>query len=223
MGLNVFNGFGFEKTVMSNNLNLSLGLQPNDALNIRLSMGGNRYHRKQDQYVDQADHEGQTRTIVSEVNQKTLNLTLRVNYNLTPDLTIQYYGSPFITRPLYKNYGYVVDPLGKDYDQRFHRYSANEIKAGNGFFEVDEDADGTVDYSFGNPDFNFVQFRSNLVVRWEYIAGSEFYLVWSQSSEPDAQVFNDLGSNLGHSLLENSFGDKARNIFLVKMTYRFLR
>ena len=70
---------------------------------------------------------------------------------------------------------------------------------------------------------DFVQFRSNLILRWEYLAGSAIYLVWSQSSEPDSQVFSDLGSSLGHSLLENSFGDKAQNIFLVKSTYRFLR
>ena len=31
-------------------------------------------------------------------------------------------------------------------------------------------------YSFGNPDFNFRQFRSNLVVRWEYLPGSTFTL-----------------------------------------------
>jgi hypothetical protein len=221
--LNFFNALGFEKTVRSNNVNLWMSLQPNDAMSLSISPGFNSYHRKQDQYVSQVAYNGETRTIVSEVNQKTLRFTMRLNYNLTPDLTIQYYGSPFITRPLYKNYGYVVDPLAKDYDSRFHRFTSNEIQVEDGHFVVDENGDGVTDYSFGNPDFNFVQFRSNFVMRWEYIAGSELYLVWSQSSEPDSQVFSDLGSTLGRSLLENSFGDKARNIFLVKVTYRFLR
>ena len=40
----------------------------------------------------------------------------------------------------------------------------------NGEYFVDETGDGVPDYSFGNPDFNFVQFRSNLVLRWEYKA-----------------------------------------------------
>jgi hypothetical protein len=221
--LEVFNGFGYDKTVRSNSVDLNFGLRPSNALSINLAPSFNRYFRKQDQYVDQVDFNGETRYIVSEVNQKTINLTLRINYNVTPDFTIQYYGSPFITRPLYKNYGYVVDPLNKEYDQRFHRFTSNEISENNGQFNVDENGDGQADYSFDNPDFNFVQFRSNLVLRWEYIAGSELYLVWSQSSEPDGAVFSDLHSNLGRSMFENSFGDKARNIFLVKMTYRFLR
>ena len=81
--------------------------------------------------------------------------------------------------------------------------------------------DGKTDYSFGKPDFNFVQFRSNLVVRWEYKAGSEFYLAWSQSYTPDAgQNFNDSVSN---NLSDNLFSGQARNIFLVKMTSRFLK
>jgi len=223
INLNIFNGFGYDNTVMSNNVNMYFSVQPNDALNISLNPGFNRYHRKQDQYVDQVEFNGLTRTIVSEVNQKTFNLVLRINYNVTPDFTIQYYGSPFITRPLYKNFGYVVDPLNKSYDERFHRFTQSEITLVDGGFEVDENSDGQMDYSFANPDFNYVQFRSNLILRWEYIAGSEIYLVWSQNSEPDDLVFNDLGSRLGRSLLENSFGDKARNIFLVKLTYRFLK
>ncbi|MBK9017204.1 MAG: carbohydrate binding family 9 domain-containing protein [Saprospiraceae bacterium] len=221
--LNGFNAWGFDKTVRVKNLNIGWEAQPKDAFSIYFSTGVNSYFRKQDQYVDQVTYNGEIRTIVSEVHQKTLSFTLRLNYNITPDLTIQYYGQPFITRPLYKNFGYVIDPLGKAYDGRFHQYANSEISFADDSYLVDENGDGQPDYSFGNPDFNFVQFRSNFVVRWEYIAGSELYLVWSQSSEPDAEVFSDLGSNLGSSLLENSFGDKARNIFLVKCTYRFLR
>jgi len=35
-------------------------------------------------------------------------------------------------------------------------------------------------FSFANPDFSLRQFRSNLVLRWEYTPGSSLYLVWSQ-------------------------------------------
>lgn len=221
--LNVSNGWGFDHTVRSNNLNLYAAVRPFNELSISLEAGFNRFFRKQDQFVSQLDYNGIRRTIVSEVNQKTLRFTLRLNYNITPDLTLQYYGQPFLTRPLYSNFGYVVDPLHNDYNARFHRYAPNELSFQDGSYEVDENGDGAVDYTFEKPDFNFVQFRSNFVLRWEYIAGSELYLVWSQSSEPDSAVFADLDSGLGRSLLDNSFGEKARNIFLVKCTYRFLR
>jgi hypothetical protein len=223
LNFNGFNAWGFDNTVRINDGSIMLRLQPMDALNISLRTGFNRFFRKQDQYVDQVAYNGQTRTIVSEVNQKTLRFTLRLNYNITPELTIQYYGQPFITRPLFTNFAYVTDPLNRDFDTRFHRYGADEISFADGEYLIDEDRDGTVDYSFAQPDFNFVQFRSNLVLRWEYIAGSELYLVWSQSSEPDGEVFGDLNSGLGNSLFGNSFGEKARNIFLAKVMYRFLR
>jgi hypothetical protein len=67
-----------------------------------------------------------------------------------------------------------------------------------------------------------VQFRSNLIVRWEYRPGSELYLVWSEGNTPD--VSNDLYSPISKSLFNNAFsGGNARNSFLVKWTYRFLR
>ncbi len=219
--INVFNAWGFDKTVQTNDMNLSLRIQPLNALNLSLSTGFNKSFRKQDQYVSQVDYKGTTRTIVSEVNQKTLRFTARLNYNITPDLTLQYYAQPFITRPLYQNFAYVTDPLNATFDNRFHRFASNEIRFENNKYLVDENYDGKTDYSFSKPDFNFVQFRSNLVLRWEYIAGSELFLVWSQGSTPD--VANDLDTPLSKSLFDNAFGQQARNIWLVKMTYRFLK
>ena len=220
-GMELFNAWGFEKTVQVNDANLFIRMQPLDAMSINLSTGYNRFWRKQDQWVTQVDFNGQTRTIVSAVEQNTLRFTLRLNYNITPDLTVQYYGQPFITRPKYEDFGYVADPLNKDFDKRFHRFEGNEIKLLEDQFQVDENGDGAVDYTFGKPDFNFVQFRSNLVVRWEYIPGSELYLVWSQANTPEA--FGDLDRSLPTSLFDNLFNQQARNIFLVKMTYRFLK
>lgn len=219
---NAFTFWGNERAVGGNSAGLGLTLQPIDALKISLSANYNYSFRKQDQFVANVKYGGITRTVVGEVKQNTLRFTGRVTYNITPDLTIQYYGQPFITRPLYGHYGYVSNPLGKRYDDRFYVYSPNQIKFANDQFSVDENGDGTTDYTFSKPDFNFVQFRSNLVVRWEYKAGSEFYLVWSQSNTADA--FSELDTPIASSLFNNAFSsDNARNIFLVKWTYRFLK
>jgi len=215
--------WGFDNTITGNNLSLSLTYQPTNALNVNLTASYSDYWRRQDQFVSNINYNNAIRTIVSEVKQKTLRFVGRLNYNITPDLTLQYYGQPFITRPRYKNFGYVSSPLAKKYDDRFHVFTANEISynSTSGEFSIDENGDGNIDYSFGQPDFNFVQFRSNLVVRWEYKPGSELYLVWSQGSTPDA--FGDLETPLTKSLFSNAFADQARNIFLIKWTYRFLR
>lgn len=218
---NTFNAWASQHSVRANDVTLGLYFQPLNALKFSISASYSYYSRKQDQFVNNINFNNSTRTIVSEVKQKTLRFTGRLSYNITPDLTVQYYGQPYITRPLYNKFAYVSDPMAKKYDERFHVFSANEIQYNNGQYNVDENKDGTIDYSFGKPDFNFVQFRSNLIVRWEYKAGSELYLVWSQGNTPNA--FDDLDSPIASSLFENVFEEKARNIFLVKWTYRFLR
>ncbi|MFI5129883.1 MAG: DUF5916 domain-containing protein [Chitinophagales bacterium] len=215
--------WGFENTVRSRNVNLQITFQPLNALNVSLSGNYSYYWRRQDQFVENITYDNSTRSIVSSVTQKTLRFVARINYNITPDLTLQYYGQPYITRPLYSNFGYVSDPMAKQFDDRFHIFTSNEISfdANSESYLIDETHDGITDYSFGKPDFNFVQFRSNFVVRWEYRRGSELYLVWSQGNTPDAS--DDLDSPLPTSLFENAFAGPGRNIFLIKWTYRFLR
>jgi hypothetical protein len=215
----MFHAWGFENTVRVSEYFGGLRFQPSNSLNFSLNPSYSRFWRRQDQFVDQVNFNGSERTIVSQVEQRTLRLVLRLNYNITPELTVQYYGQPFISRALYKNFGYVTDPLNKEYNERFHRFSSQEITFADGAFSVDENHDGQTDYTFQQPDFNFVQFRSNLVIRWEYVAGSEVYLVWSQSNSPEN---TDFDSRLAQSLFDHLFEQKAHNIFLVKFTYRFL-
>jgi hypothetical protein len=218
----IFSRWGFNNTLKLYELQAGVSYQPLNALKISLSGSYSYYWRRQDQFVDAIQYNNITRTIVGEVKQNTLRFTGRLSYNITPDLTLQYYGQPFITRPLYDHFGYVADPLAKKYDDRFYVFKANEVSFNNGQYQVDENGDGTPDYSFSKPDFNFVQFRSNLVVRWEYKPGSELYLVWSQGNTPDASA--DLDRPLGKSLFDHAFSnDRARNIFLIKCTYRFVR
>lgn len=219
--MNAGSFMGFENTVKSRNISLSLIFQPLDALNISLSGSYSYNWRRQDQFVNNIQYNNATRSIVAELTQKTLRFTARINYNITPDLTLQYYGQPFITRPLYGNFAYVSSPMAKEFNDRFHVFTSNEIRFNNGRYEVDENNDAIVDYSFRKPDFNFVQFRSNFVVRWEYKRGSELFLVWSQGSTADA--FNELDTPIFNSLFDNAFADQSRNIFLVKWTYRFLK
>ncbi|WP_081675087.1 DUF5916 domain-containing protein [Daejeonella oryzae] len=219
--LEMSNSWGFQNTVKGKDYGLSVSFQPLNALRISLSANYSDYWRRQDQFISNTSRANQQRTIVGEVSQKTLRYTGRLSYNITPDLTLQYYGQPFITRPLYTKFAYVADPLAKKYDDRFRAFNSSEISFNNGLYYVDDDADGLTDYSFSKPDFNFVQFRSNLIMRWEYKAGSELYLVWAQGNTPD--VASDLATPLTESLWKNAFADQSRNSLLIKLTYRFLK
>lgn len=222
VNLNTFNFWSPKNAVRGNNAGISVSYQPLDALSFSLASDYSYYMRRKDQFVSAVTYNGITRTIVSEVKQNTLRFTARVSYNITPDLTVQYYGQPFITRPLYDHFGYVSNPMAKKYDDRFYEFTPSQIKLVNGRYLVDENADGITDYGFGKPDFNFVQFRSNLIVRWEYKPGSELYLVWSRGNTAD-NARNELDTPLAQSLFDNAFADQSRNIFLIKATYRFLR
>ena len=55
-------------------------------------------------------------------------MSLRLNYNITPDLTIQYWGQPFLAAMDYSEYKMVTDPKAEDLQDRFHTYTENEIQ-----------------------------------------------------------------------------------------------
>lgn len=110
--------------------------------------------------------------------------------------------------------------MAEKYGDRFHTYTGAEMKFVTDHYEVDENLDGTTDYSIGNNNFNVQEFLSNLVVRWEYNPGSTIYLVWSQTrSYSNGSGEMDFINNLGD--LFNSDNDIPHNVFLVKFSYRF--
>ena len=171
------------------------------------------------QYIDNLEVNGETRYLNGTVDQRTLSMSFRLNYTINPNLTIQYWGQPFISRGRYSNFKEVTNPLAKDFNNRISPFNDNQVSLTNDVYDIDDNLDGNTDFSFDNPDFSFVQFRSNLVVRWEYTPGSEIYLVWSQdlsqSGNSQEGLFNDLQDNIFNN-------EKPQNIFLIKATYRFI-
>ncbi|MBT8185941.1 MAG: hydrolase, partial [Eudoraea sp.] len=171
------------------------------------------------QYIDNIDVGGNTRYLNGTIEQRTLSMSFRLNYTINPNLTIQYWGQPFISRGRYSNFKHVTDPMAREFEDRITPYTTTQAVLTNGTYNVDEDLDNVIDFSFEDPDFSFIQFRSNLVIRWEFIPGSEIFLVWSQdisqSGDPSEGLFKSLGDNVFG-------GEQPMNIFLIKATYRFV-
>jgi len=160
------------------------------------------------------------RFIFASIDRETVNASVRINLNLSPDLTLQYWGQPFVATGRYYEHKYITDPMADDYHDRFSTYSEQQITLVDEEYQVDENMDGTMDYSFEKGDFNVQEFLSNLVIRWEYNPGSTLYLVWSQTrnnsnGNGNLDLFNDLGD------LFDSGNQKPHNIFLIKLSYRF--
>lgn len=202
----------------SYNAEFGITYQPMNSLRISASPEYGIYKNKL-QYIDNLDVNGDTRYLNGTVDQRTLSMSFRLNYTINPNLTVQYWGQPFISRGRYANFKEVVAPLAKTFENRISNFMDNQVSITNDVYAVDDDLDGATDFSFDNPDFSFVQFRSNLVVRWEYTPGSEIYLVWSQdlsqSGNPQERLFDDLQDNIFNN-------EKPQNIFLIKATYRFI-
>ena len=172
------------------------------------------------QYVDTPATVTGPRYVLGHIDQTTHSLTIRLNVSITPDLTIQYYGSPFVSSGSYTGFKKATDTLAPQYDDRFHRYGPGEIAfvPEDNRYAVQEAEGGPGSrYSFDNPSFSFRQFRSNLVVRWEYRPGSTFYVVWSQGRTSDSPFYDDsLGDNF-----DTLWRSAARNVFMVKLQHWF--
>ncbi len=172
------------------------------------------------QYVTEKSFEGAPKYIMANIDNRTFSTSLRFNYSINPNLSIQFYGQPFIARGTYTDFNFVNNPIAEDLNERVTLYDASQISRINntGSYLIDENLDGTTDYEIEDPDFAFVQFRSNLVVRWEYIPGSEIFLVWSQGVNGLGDAMDSLGRSLDGQILNQ----KMDNTFLIKATYRFV-
>jgi hypothetical protein len=199
---------------------LTISYRPFKALRIDMSPGYNNSENEL-QYVTLKNFENNKRYILGRIERNTLSMSVRLNYNITPDLTIQYWGQPFIATGKYSDFKYVTNSKADNAYDRFQYYSENQIsyKENDEVYVIDEHANGQVDYEFDKPDFNVKEFLSNLVVRWEYQPGSTLYLVWSQNRSD----FVNSGNFSFQDDVNQLFDQKAHNIFLVKVSYRFGR
>jgi hypothetical protein len=197
-------------------INPALLIRPNDALNTILSL----YYmssRNPTQWVGQRTALDSTRYILADIDRKTLWVTARFNWIITPKLSIEFYGQPFVLSGAYSEFKEVIEPRAQKFEDRFHIYE-DELEYGeDGQYAVDLDSDGSFDLNFNNPDFSFRQLRSTLLIRWEYRPGSVLFFAWQHGR----QKILPNGSFNGFKHMADLFSEESDNIFLVKMNYWF--
>lgn len=165
------------------------------------------------QYVGTKILDGKSKYILAHLNQKTLGATFRVDYNITPEISIQYYGSPFASIGKYSKLKEVTNPRAAAYSDRFKLLNT---QFSNNSYQVAASG-GTQAYSISNPDFTFNQFRSNLVFRWEYRPGSQLFFVWGNER---TGWKNESNSKVGKAMTQLK-DVLPTNIFLIKLSYWF--
>jgi hypothetical protein len=63
--------------------------------------------------------EGDRRYIMAHLDQNIFRFSVRVNFNLTPDLSFQYYGQPFLYAGKYNDFKHITDPRAKKLEARY--------------------------------------------------------------------------------------------------------
>lgn len=212
-------GKGYEQSSESFNTGVDITYKPTNYIVFTVSPGFSKSYSEL-QYVSDAKYQNNDRYIFASIDRKTISTSFRVNLNLSPDLTFQYWGQPFVATGKYYNHKYIIDPLVDSYHNRFSTYSPGQISPDGDNYNIDENIDGKNDYSFEKRDFNVQEFLSNFVVRWEYSPGSSLFLVWSQTrsssnTSGNLDFLNDLGN------LFDTGENQPHNVFLIKFSYRF--
>lgn len=152
--------------------------------------------------------------IMGRMDQKTYGLTVNVQMNITPDLSVQYYGSPFTSVASYDQFKAAADTQSPRYVNRFSRFENHEIRYENERYYVDNESQG---FSFKDPDFSFNEFRVNLVARWEYLPGSTLHFVGEHNRSNNDEMYHaGWGNNL-----DRLFKLPASNTFMMKVNYWF--
>ena len=145
-----------------------------------------------------------------------MNFDFRINLGITPNLSIQYWGQPFLFSGDYYDFKKVINTSSSNWQDQYYAFNQSDIDF-NDPYDTYTIHDGSNTYTFENPDFSFFEFRSNLVMRWEYLPGSTAYLVWSQGRTGD-------DPNGDFSLSDNIsklVQIKPHNVILLKLSYRF--
>ena len=218
MSAGSYQGMGDQKRYRNKSYWVGLNLRPMNALSVSFDPEYD-ISSNQLQYVATKKVTNDPRYIFALLDQKTAIFTFRLNYTFSPELSLEYYGQPFISAGKYSSFKRITDPNASEFTDRYHIFSNNEMtyRSNDNTYIIDENRDGTPDYSFGSPDFNFRQFRSNLVIRWEYTPGSTLFLVWSQGRTST----DNNGSFAYGNDMKKLFGIDPHNVFLIKFSYWF--
>ena len=180
------------------NLNPGLDLKVASRFSSALSLNYTRNASDNQWYGNYTDGSGVTHYTFAHLEQTTVGVTLRLNYTFAPTMSLQVYAQPFVSKGTYSNVRELSPtPRAPTYADRYQPY-----------------ADTSVTNNPGG--FNFKEFRSNVVFRWEYRPGSTLFLVWTQGRQG---FLGAEGNNSFHDDLRDLLRLHPDNTFLVKVAY----
>jgi hypothetical protein len=145
----------------NNRVGLFANVQPSSQMQASISSNYS-FGTTAAQWIANEDGDGDDITdyIYGTLRQDVLDITGRVTYAFTRNLTLQMFLQPFVAVGAYSDIRALAKPRSYEFK------------------------DATLSY---NPDFNTKSLRTNTVLRWEYRPGSTLFVVWNRSSADDAR------------------------------------
>ncbi len=196
---------------------LTLSVRPSTAL--RLSLGpALTLLRTQSQYVAAvpdpvAATTFGTRHVFATLEQQEVSMITRVDWTFTPRLSLQLFLQPLISAGDFTDLKEFVRP--RTYDFAVYGRDKGSVTATADGSQVDP-GDGGATFTIPQQNFTIRSLRANAVLRWEWRAGSTFFLVWQQNREND-ETFGNL--RLGRDVDALFTGGTSRNVVAVKASY----
>lgn len=204
--------FAFSKSAKVSYAGLGIIYRPTDRLTLVVEPS---YFENKNaiQYLETAEFENKDEYFLAQIDQKTFMMEFRVDFSFTPDLSLQYYGQPFVSSGTYSNFKQVTNSTAKSFNDRFRMIYPDEE------FGIDLNNNGNADVYISDPNFKYIYFQSNMVLRWEYLPGSTLFVVWSQSRDEGDYNVDELPFQIDGDM-NRMFRIFPHDIFLVKLSYR---
>ncbi len=204
-------------------LNGAWSCRPGGSWQIRIGPSYNRSFNPR-QYITSFDGGPEatfgTRYVFASLDRSTLAAQFRVSHSFTPDLSVEVYAEPFAANGHYYGYGELVAARTRDL-REYGTDGTTIARNDDGSLTITDGADtlSISDDDFGSfvpyRDFNFLSFRSNVVMRWEWRRGSTFFFVWQQNRDDAAEN----GRFVGPGKLWDSLSADGENFVAVKLSY----
>jgi len=193
-------GFSQEGRGRSLSLSPQMSINASTALQARIGANYSKNHNDAQWVENVTDDGGVVHHTFARLEQRTLSLNTRLNYTVTPELSFEFFGEPFVSTGAYSDFRELsATPGAAAFADRFVPITPSE------------DADR---------ELRVRQLRTNTVMRWEFRPGSTLFLVWAhgrEASDPDG--INRSWGDEYRDLLDV----RPEHTFLVKVAYWFSR
>ena len=203
-------------------LNGGVSLQPTESMELSFDPRWRRFVNVR-QYVDTIE-DGRPATfgeryVFAGTDRKTISMQTRLNYAITPELSLEWYGEPFVETGRFFDYGELLATRSRDL--LIYGTLGTEIEE----IPPDEPGDpativvtaGDDVFSFDAGDYVALSFRTNFVVRWEYLPGSTLFFIWQLNRGVDDSVPDPDPANVGD--WADAVTAPGQSFFALKITY----